>query len=499
MTGICVSLTESTTEATLARMASLRDVADLFEVRADFAPDLDLAAVLRERTRPIVFTCRPRSEGGRWPDEDGEVRRRRLRDAVEQGVDFVDVELRSGFDDVIRSKAGHGLVISSHDLEGIPDDLDRLDARMTEAGADVVKIVGTARSVADLGRLLAFARRRVREAALAAASRARPGLVALAMGPYGVPSRVLGGRHGAPFTFAAAEAGREAAPGQLPARALLRTYRVRSVGPLTRAYGVLGTDVLRSLSPAIHNRAFEERGIDAVYVPLQAESLEAFFGALPDLGLSGFSVTRPYKSEIVPLLPSIMPTAAESGSVNTVVERDGRLVGLSTDGDGVLVPLKKRLDVAGRRVAVVGAGGAARAAAYALVRAGAQVSVFARRPEQAAEVASATGCSHAPLSLLARHPFDVLVHATPAGSGAQPERTPVALVPPPEAVVFDMVYEPRDTPLLRTARAAGCRTIDGVEMLVAQAVGQFEAWTGTTAPVEAMTEAALSALAEARS
>jgi 3-dehydroquinate dehydratase / shikimate dehydrogenase len=496
MTGICVSLTEPTTEATLARMASLQDVADLFEVRADCAPDLDLAAVLRARTRPILFTCRPRSEGGHWPDEDAPTRRRRLRSAVDQGVDFVDVELRSGFEDVIRTKAGNGLVLSSHDLQGIPDDLEGLDERMTSAGADVVKIVGTARSVTDLGRLLAFARRRAREGPLAAgaASPARPGLVALAMGPYGVPSRVLGGRHGAPFTYAAPEAGREAAPGQLPARTLLRTYRVRSVGPRTRTYGVLGTDVLRSLSPAIHNRAFAERGIDAVYVPLQAESLEAFFAALPELGLSGFSVTRPYKSDVVPLLSSITPLAAEAGSANTVVEREGRLVGLSTDGEGVLGPLTKRLDVTGRRIAVVGAGGAARAAVYALVRAGAKVTVFARRPEQARDVAAATGCSHAPLPLLAQHPFDVLVHATPAGSGAQPGELAAPVSPPPEAVVFDMVYEPRDTPLLRAARAAGCRTIDGVEMLVAQAVGQFEAWTGTSAPVEAMTDAALGAL-----
>jgi len=181
-----------------------------------------------------------------------------------------------------------------------------------------------------------------------------------------------------------------------------------------------------------------------------------------------------------------------------VVGRDGRLLGMSTDGEGVLVPLQKRRDPKGSRVAIVGAGGAARAAAYALVRAGASVTVHARRDEQAREVAEATGAAPAPLSALADAEIDVLVHAPPAGSGAQPGQTAAPVPLRPGLVVFDMVYEPRVTPLLAAAREAGCETIDGVEMLVAQAVGQFEAWTGVAAPVAAMTEAALRAIGEGR-
>jgi len=487
-TKIAVSLTEETTEAVVARMADLRDVADLFEVRADFVRDLDLGALLRARAKPILFTCRPESEGGRFPDRDHAARRRLLSEAVARGVDLVDLEARSGFEDVIASKAGRGLVLSWHDLAGTPGDLDGVFARMAAHHPDVVKIAVTARSVADLGRLAAFARRH---------AGGRPRLVALAMGPLGVASRVLGGRFGAPFTFASAEAGREAAPGQLTARALADTYRVRSVGPSTRVYGLLGSDVLRSLSPAIQNRAFAERGKDAVYVPLQAEALGPFVEALPALGLSGFSVTRPYKGEILAHLGGVTPSAAEAESVNTVVVEEDRLVGFSTDGDGVLVPLRRRVDPAGRTVAILGAGGAARAAAFALVRAGARVSVLARRMEQAGQVAGATGAAAAGLDALDRLPWDVLVNATPVGSGAVPGECPV---PPsalrPGTVVFDMVYEPRETPLLAAARAKGCVAIDGVEMLVAQAVGQFEAWTGESAPVEAMTEAALAAIAE---
>jgi 3-dehydroquinate dehydratase/shikimate dehydrogenase len=490
-TAIAVSLTVETTGAVADRMAQLRDAADLFEVRADFVRDLDLAALLRARTKPILLTCRPESEGGRFPDREASLRRRVLAEAVERGFDLVDVEARAGFDDVTAAKAGRGLVLSWHDFEGTPDDLDALFARMAAARPDVVKIAVTARSIADLARLLAFASRH--------ASRPGPRLVALAMGPLGVASRILGGRLRAPFTFAAPAAGRESAPGQLTARALAETYRVRSIRPSTRVYGLLGSDVLRSLSPAIQNRAFAETGTDAVYVPLQAESIEAFDEALPSLSLSGFSVTRPYKTRILDRLALVTDDAAEAGSANTVVVREGRLAGLSTDGDGVLVPLRRRIDPAGRSVVVLGAGGAARAAAFALARAGARVSVLARRVDQALDVGAAVRCQAGALDSLSRMEWDVLVNATPVGSGALPGEWPV---PPsairPGTIVFDMVYEPRETPLLLAARDAGCTTIDGVEMLVAQAAGQFEAWTGHSAPVEAMTEAATAALAEER-
>ena len=490
---ICVSVTEETTAAVVDRMAELLPHADLFEVRADFVRDLDLAALVRARVKPILLTCRTEKEGGRFPAADEPARRAILAEAVRLGFDLVDVEARAGFDDVAAAKTGRGLVLSWHDFEGTPQNLEALYRRMAEAGADLVKIAVTARSIEDLGRLLAFAQRHAR-----AREQGRPPLVALAMGPLGVASRILGGRFGAPFTFAAPFAGREAAPGQLPARVLAEGYRVRSIGPQTRVYGILGADILRSVSPAIHNRAFAERGLDAVYVPLQAESMDAFVRALPALGLSGFSVTRPYKPEVLAHLAACEPEAARAGSVNTVVARDGRLHGSSTDGDGVLVPLRRRADVPGSRIAIVGAGGAARAAAFAFERAGAHVTILARRREQAAEAAAATGADHAALEDIGALRWDVLVNATPLGSGAYPGRMPVpAEALRPASVVFDMVYEPRETPLLRAARARGCRTIDGLEMLIAQAVGQFQAWTSVPAPEEAMLEAAARALAEA--
>jgi 3-dehydroquinate dehydratase/shikimate dehydrogenase len=483
MTQICVSLTEETTAGVIDRMQDLAGIADLFEVRGDLVLDLDLLTILRAKTRPLLFTCLPVSEGGRWDDADPG-RRLVLLEAVKRGYDYVDVAYRSEYLDVMIEKAGRGLVVSYHDLEGVPGDLDALYRAMCEKGADIVKIAVTPGSIADVGRLLAFADRVSR-------SGPRP-LIPVAMGPLGLITRVVGGRYRAPFTFASAAPGAEAAPGQIPAALLADLYRVRDVTRSTKVYGVLGSTVTWSLSPVLHNRAFEARRVDAVYVPLQAEALPAFLQVLPSLDLAGFSVTRPYKVEILGHLHEVDETAALCGSVNTVVVHDGLLRGSTTDGTGVLAPLKRRIDIRGKQIVVIGAGGAARAAALALGRKGARVTVLARDPDKAAFVAGAVGCASGDLAELRRHRWDVLINATPVGSLESVHEAPVpAGLHKPGTVVLDMVYEPIETRLLREAQAAGCAIIDGLEMLLAQAAEQFETWTGVEAPLDVMKSAAL--------
>jgi len=488
---ICVSLTEPTTRGVVDRMASLVGLADMFEVRGDLVGDLDLLEILRARKRPIVFACRCAAEGGRW--EDGETRRRMLLlEAVKRGFDYVDVEYRSDFMDVAMEKSGSGLILSYHDLEATPQDLDALYTRMCQRGADVVKIAVTAHSVADVGRLLEFAAR-------VSAKGGKP-LVAIALGPLGIVTRLIGGRYGAPFVYAAAAPGLEAASGQLPAETMADVYRVREVTATTRVYGILGGAARRSLSPLLHNQAFAARKLDAVYVPLQAEAIEPFLRALPAFDLAGFSVTRPFKVAILPHLHEVEESAAMCGSVNTVVVQEGTLRGSTTDGIGVVGPLKKRGELKGKAVVIVGAGGAARAAALALRRKGARVTLLARNPRQAAETGAAVGCAHAALADLPRQAWDILVNATPVGSAAAPGETPVPeTLHRPGTIVLDMVYDPLETRLLREARAAGCTTIDGLEMLLAQAAPQFETWTGREAPLDAMKAAAERIVREQRS
>jgi 3-dehydroquinate dehydratase / shikimate dehydrogenase len=483
MTQICVTLIEETTEAVIDRMVDLAAVADLFEIRGDMILDLDLLTILRSRTKPLVFTCRSAKEGGRWADSESK-RRSVLLEAVKRGFDYVDVEYRAEFLDVIIEKSGNGLLLSYHDLEETPDDLGEIYSRMCAKGADIVKIAVTPRSIGDVGRLVELCRR-------AAEGNGKP-LIGVALGPMGLITRIAAGRHGAPFTYASAAAGAEAAPGQVPAALMADLYRVRDVTPATRVYGILGSDVMRSLSPILHNRAFEARQIDAVYVPLQAEALEPFVAALPTLDLAGFSVTRPYKTEILKHLREVEETAALCGSVNTVVVRDGALRGSTTDGLGVTTPLKKLIDLKGKSVVILGAGGAARAAALALRGKGARVTILARDEAKAAAVGRSVGCAHAPLAELSSRAWDVLLNATPVGSASAPEETPVpAKLHRKGSIVFDMVYDPLETRLLREAKEAGCAIVGGLEMLLSQAVAQFETWTGLEAPVQVMKSAAL--------
>jgi 3-dehydroquinate dehydratase/shikimate dehydrogenase len=485
MTRICVTLVEDDTAGLIDRMVDVGSHADLFEIRGDLVRELDLLTLLRARNKPLLFTCRAVSEGGKAKDAHPE-RKEMLLEACKRGFEYVDVEHRTPVFEVMAAKAGKGLVVSFHDLAATPENLDGLYDDMCARGADVVKIVVTPRSVADVGRLLDFAWRTT-------AKHGTP-LVALAMGPLGAPSRLLAGRYGAPFTFASTAPGAEAAPGQVSAALMDDLYRVRRVSDRTRVYGILGSDVSRSLSPEIHNRAFAACGLDAIYVPLQAEDLSAFLGCRKALGLLGFSVTRPYKMEVVPHLDVVDEEAALAGSVNTVVVEGERLRGLSTDGVGVTAPLERHLALEGASVVVLGAGGAARAAAYALRKKGAAVTLLARDPEKAAEAARALGCDYGALSSAGERPFDAVINATPLGGAAHADVSPwPAGALRPGSVVFDMVYDPRETRLLREAREAGAVAVSGLEMLLAQAVGQFEAWTGMRAPEDVMRQALLKA------
>jgi shikimate dehydrogenase/3-dehydroquinate dehydratase type I len=490
MARICVTLAEEDTAALIDRMVDLDAHADLFEVRGDLVRELDLLTLLRARGKPLLFTCRARSEGGKAADADP-ARREQLLEAVKRGFDYVDVEHRAALLEVVAGKAGKGLVVSFHDLEGTPGNLDRLYEDMAARGADVVKIVVTPKTFADVARLVEFAARRS----------AAPGapVVALAMGPMGVATRILAGRFGAPFTYASAAPGAEAAPGQIPAAVMDQLYRVRRLSARTKVYGIVGSDVGRSLSPQIHNRAFAACGLDAVYVPLSTDDLASLLSARRALGLAGFSVTRPYKVEILGRLDAIDDEAAAAGSVNTVVAEGDRLRGFSTDGVGVVAPLEKQLALEGAAVLVLGAGGAARAAAHALRKEGAAVTLLARDPEKAAEAARAIGCDYGPLGSAGERSFDAAVNATPLGGGSLQDETPLpASAWRAGAVAFDMVYDPLETRFLREAKASGARTVGGLEMLLHQAVGQFEAWTGMSAPLEVMRQALDEAVAGGR-
>jgi 3-dehydroquinate dehydratase/shikimate dehydrogenase len=435
--------------------------ADLVEVRLDGVDRPDVAAVLDGRLRPVIVTCRPRWEGGAFAGSE-EDRRRILTDAVALGAEFVDVEMRAEFaSEILRLRRGHGVVVSAHEFAGPVRDVEARLRCLRSTGAEVVKLAVQVTSLVDTLPLFDVATR-------GSADVDGQRHVLIAMGPRGAHTRVLAARLRNRWTYA----GAGVAPGQMPLETLRSEFRIRRFRPDTALYAVVGSPVTHSLSPAMHNAGFEAAGIDAGYITLDPHDAADFAAFATAVGLTGASITAPFKVPMMDHVSEIDALAREVGAINTLSLRNGRWFGSNTDVAGFLAPLAGRMHLRGTRAVVLGAGGAARAVAVALAREGARVRICARRADQAEAIARMAGVSAGAFPPPPGS-WDVLVNAT-----ASTDESPMAGVRLDGEIVFDLVYSPAETPLIRQAREAGCWTIGGIEMLIAQAERQFETWTG---------------------
>ncbi len=523
-----------------AAVRAARDGADLVEWRVDGLADRllpgDSASALRlvrrliaESPKPSIVTVRSADEGGAWrgPD-DARVAFLEALGAGDPAPRYLDLELAAFERSAnLRQKARlavqhdrqprdlkTSLILSAHDFGSRPADLlSRLARMVDEPACAVAKLAWRARSLRD--DLEAFELLLER----------RTPTVALCMGEFGLPSRVLAPKFGGFLTFARAEAMDETAAGQPTVRELLRRWRFRRIGPATETFGVIGWPVGHSRSPVLHNAGFDALGIDAIHLPLPIEgsweSFKATVGAMIDfepLSFRGASVTIPHKEHLVRFVRerggALCPISRRCGSANTLVvrRRDGvpALEAVNTDAPAALAAL---LGAGHRRIgraALLGAGGAARAIAAGLLDHGAEVVVFNRSVERAEALARELGAERGlgaePLhaaergeagaprisvggrlsDAVAAGDFDAVVNCTSVGMEGGPAE---GASPLPEAfpfragmVVMDAVYRPRETPLLRAARAAGAATVDGTAMFVLQAEAQFAAWTGRPPP-----------------
>lgn len=258
----------------------------------------------------------------------------------------------------------------------------------------------------------------------------------------------------------------------------------------TSIYGIIGKPVTHSLSPAMHNAAFNKTGINAVYLAFETDSVEKVCDAIRTLGIRGLSVTIPNKESIIGFLDSVDETAKAIGAVNTVKNEDKRLTGINTDWIGAITAIKSVIEIKNKEVCVIGAGGSARAIVYGLVREGAKVNIFNRTIERAQLLAKYFGCSYSSLEALPKATGDILINTTSIGMKPKEKQTPVLKKHLKNfSVVMDIVYSPLETVLLKDAKSLGIKTVSGLDMLLFQAVGQFEFWTGRKAPVETMKEA----------
>ncbi|MEQ1573961.1 MAG: type I 3-dehydroquinate dehydratase [Vicinamibacterales bacterium] len=455
-------LCETVTGRTMAELVAARDAArgaDMVELRLDGVRDLDIATALAGRRVPAIVTCRPTWEGGRF-DAPEERRRGLLRQALDLGAEYVDVEWRADFDDLIRDHPDR-MVVSAHDFAGVPPDLAEQARAMRQTGAAVIKVAVTPSKLSETLPLIDIAR----------GGRA----VVVGMGDHGVPSRLLATRFGSEWSYG----GNAAAPGQIPVRRMVDEFRFQAIGTTTAIYGVVGNNVMHSLSPVMHNAAFAAAGIDAVYVPFPAADFEDFLTFASALGVSGASVTIPFKVDALTAAADADPLTETVGAANTLRREGVRWKATNTDVDGFLRPLDEVYpgSLAGARAAVIGAGGAARAVVVALMSRGARVTVHARRLEQSKEIAGVFGAQAGPWPPTPGT-WDLLVNTTPLGGPTGRDASPLPGGPFDGRFVYDVTYGDHESPLVREAREGGCITLDGLPMLVAQAERQFEWWTG---------------------
>ncbi len=481
MTKLCVALTEKDTESMLAAMHSLPAQVDLVEVRVDAMGSVDLERLIDGRGRPVIVTNRPPRQGGACTDPETE-RLAGLRRAAELGAEYVDVEL-DAVADLGELPGPTQRIVSVHDFEATPSDLPALLDRILQTGPDVAKVVTTAHDIMDAVPVLELLRTNTSGAPL----------IALSMGEEGLVTRVLAGKFGAFLTFASHAAGMESAPGQVAVDRMLGMYRFPQIGPGTAVYGVIANPVAHSMSPAIHNAAFAALGLDAVYVPLKVTDCAAFLDAFERCDLRGLSVTIPHKVTMLGLMDEVEDLARRIGAVNTVDVRDGRRYGCNTDVSAAVGAIESAARRAGmetlrgRSVVLVGAGGAGRAIAYGLADKGADLTIANRTVEKAERLAAELGVRACGLDALPDLAADVLVNSTSVGMWPNVDASPVPTGMLREGmVVFDAVYNPMRTRLLREAEEAGAVTAPGVEWFVSQAAAQFELWTGVDAPREVM-------------
>ena len=464
---LCATVVGETTEELRARRDAA-DGADMVELRLDHAKNVDVAGVLADRRVPVVVTCRPKWEGGEFNGSEEE-RRVLLTQAFELGAEYVDVEWTAGFNGLIAAEQGRRIVLSVHDFTGHLRDLDGQLRAMRSTGAEVTKVAVTTRCLTDLVRLREFGRR--------SADNGRQ--IVIGMGAAGVTSRVLPDLFGSSWTYA----GDGVAPGQLSLGQMRDEYRIRSLGEGSELFGVLGKPLEHSLSPVMHNAGFRAIQRDAVYLPFEAADIEDFERFAIEFNVAGASVTAPYKTVALVKSTRVDELSRRVGAVNTLMKKDGAWHARNTDVPGFLEPLRGRMKLEQCRATVLGAGGAARGVVTALVDEGAKVTVCARVAEHAKSVAQLCGGETADMPPVAGT-WDLLVNTTPVGTYPDSDES---LVDPNDIkgqLVYDLVYNPPVTRLLADARAAGCSTIGGLAMLVAQAERQFEWWTGQSAPAD---------------
>jgi 3-dehydroquinate dehydratase/shikimate dehydrogenase len=483
---ICVAIGRSRHKHIMAEHQHLAEQgAKMVELRLDYvAGRVNIRRLMADRPEgcQVIITCRRKEDGGKWQGSE-EARVLLLREAIAEGVDWVDLE-----EDIAGQIPRFGRtkrIISYHNFRKTPDDLRELHARMAKLNPDIIKIATMANVPHDNVRMLEM----IQES--------ETPTVGMCMGDIGTPSRILAGKFGAPFTYATFHHERTLAPGQLSFKQMNEIYRYERIGANTTVFGVIADPVGHSLSPHVHNAAFEARGIDAVYVPFRvpADALGQFMEDAPRMGIKGLSVTIPHKEAIARHLTKVDPAVKSIAAVNTVVFEGSEVIGYNTDYNAAMDCLEYQLGDIGadpsplknKRVLVLGAGGVARPIVFGLRKRGATTTIASRTLARAERLAHTFEAKAVDWEARHRGNVDIIINCTPIGMHPNVDESPIhKTFLKPAMLVFDTVYNPESTLLVKDARSRNCAVITGVEMFVRQAMLQFFLFTRKEAPAELM-------------
>ncbi len=482
---ICVSLGRARHKRMIAEHQHLVDEgAELVELRVDYiGRAVSLKRLIDDRPGPVVITARRRDDGGRWMKSEEE-RLMLLRSAIAAGVEYADIEA-----DVASQIPRYGTtkrIISYHDFSGTPDHLEELHGAMAEEDADIVKIATMANSFHDNVRMLNLVRN------------AKIPTIGICMGEIGMVTRILAGRVGSPFTYATFSLDKTIAPGQLNWKEMNDLYRYEEIDTDTELFGVIADPVAHSYGPLVHNRAFFDQELNARYLPFRVpnDDLHQFMDHCRSIGVQGISVTIPHKERALDYCTQAESSATGIGAINTMVFHEEDAIGYNTDYRAAMDCIEEAFEVnkdserpmQGRSALILGAGGAARAIAWGLRQRGCEVMISGRTEERANLLCAEFGCRMVPWDQRHEPKVHLLVNATPVGMHPDVERTPYNASALHELlVVFDTVYNPESTLLIKHARQRPCRQIiTGVDMFVRQAAYQFKLFTGKSAPASVM-------------
>lgn len=472
---ICVSLGRGRHRMMMAEHKHLAEQgAELVELRLDYIRrPVNMQRLLKERHCPVVITVRRPKDGGKWMRSESD-RMTLIRTSIAEGVDYIDLEY-----DIASEVPRYGKtkrIISYHNFDETPKDLNKIHRMLAKLDPDVIKISTMANNPIDNIRVL----RLIRDSAIPT--------IGFCMGEMGQMSRILCGRFGSPMTYATFHTERKMAPGQFTFEQMQNVYRYDEINQDTDILGVIADPVAHSFSPQVHNACLRAAGLNMLYLPFRVpkEYLEQFIEICPELGVRGLSVTIPHKETVLKCLNDLHDDVAGIKAANTVVFKGPMAYGFNTDCQAAIDSLRTVLEshpdlpmqIPDAKFCIMGAGGVARAIAFGLTRQGADVTITARDHRKAEELAKELECKTLDWPMRNTNKANVLINCTPVGMHPDMDETPFAAEwLDRNAIVFDTIYNPEQTLLIKSARQAGCITITGVDMFVRQAAKQFRLFT----------------------